>query len=304
VTSILQRKGIDGRTRNLQQGDTVKKGTILASVREADYRRVVDQYKGQVEQAEAASAKAKEDFGRADALYKANALTQPDYDAAKAQLDSTAGTLVTAKAGLAQAQQGLADCQLRAPLDGVILSRNIELGTLVATGTAGFSMGDTRAVKAIFGIPDLMLPSLHLGQKQPVRTEVYTQDFVGRVTAISPQADQKSRTFQVEVTVENPKDLLKSGMVATLPFGGSKLPAPLLVVPLNAIASPADGSNTFSVFVVVHEQGKDIARRRVVQPGPAYGNMVSINKGLALGDQVVTNGATIVTDGQAVRVIQ
>ena len=55
--------------------------------------------------------------GRADALYKANALTQSDYDAAKAQYDSTQGAVATAQAAVAQAQQALADCELRAPLE-------------------------------------------------------------------------------------------------------------------------------------------------------------------------------------------
>jgi RND family efflux transporter MFP subunit len=303
VTSILQRKGADGRTRNLQQGDFVKKGMVLATVRESDYRHALEQYQGQVTQAQAGLLKSQQDFTRAQNLYNANALTQPDFDGAKAQLDSSQGTLTTAKAALAQAQQALADCELRAPSDGQILSRNIEVGTLAATGTPAFTMGETSVVKAVFGIPDTVLPSVKLGQSQSIRTETYPQSFEGRVTAISPQADQKSRTFQVEVTVPNMGDLLKSGMVATLNLGQAKLPAPLLVVPLSAIVSPSDGSNSFNVFVVVREGEKEIARRRAVQPGPAFGNMVSIIKGVALGEHVISNGATFVNDGQAVRVI-
>lgn len=303
VTQILQRKGADGRVRNLQAGDFVKKGTVLATVREADYQHAVEQYRGQVEQAQAGALKSQQDFARAQALYNANALTQPDYDAAKAQLDSSQGTLTTAKASLAQAQQALADCEARAPSDGQILSRNIEIGALVATGTPAFTMGETSVVKAVFGIPDTVLPSLKLGQRQSIQTEIYPQSFEGRVTAISPQADQKSRTFQVEVTLPNRGDLLKSGMVATLALGQAKLPAPVQVVPLSSIVSPSDGTNTFDVFVVVREGEKEIARRRPVQPGPAFGNMVSITRGVALGERVISNGATLVSDGQAVQVI-
>ena len=218
VTSILQRKGVDGRVRNLQQGDWVKKGAVLATVRQTDYQHAVEQYKGQLEQAQAGAEKSKQDFGRAQALYNANAMTQTDYDAAKAQYDSSQGAVTTAQAAVAQAQQALNDCELRAPMDGQILSRNIELGALVGTGTAGFTMGDTR-VKALFGVPDTVLASVALGKKQAIETETYQQQFYGPVTAVAPQADQKSRTFQVEVTVPNPKDLLKSGMIATLILG-------------------------------------------------------------------------------------
>jgi len=303
VTDILQRKGADGRVRNIQQGDWIKKDTVLATVRQEDYEHTVQQYTGQFEQAKASATKAKEDFARADALYKANALTQTDYDAAKAQLDSSQGTVTTAQAALNQAQQALADCQLRAPMDSTVLSRNIELGALVAAGTQAFTVGDIHLVKAVFGVPDTLLSAIQLGKKQNVLTETYSQEFTGQVTSVSPQADQKSRTFQVEVTIPNEKQLLKSGMVATLDLGQSKLQRPVLVVPLSAIVSTSDGQKSFSVFVVTGEPGHQVAHKRPVQPGGAFGNKVEITSGVALGDRVISNGATLVFDGQAVRVI-
>jgi multidrug efflux pump subunit AcrA (membrane-fusion protein) len=93
-------------------------------------------------------------------------------------------------------------------------------------------------------------------------------------------------------------------MVATLDLGQPKLSSPVPVVPLGAIVSgPDESSKAFSVFVVVREGDKDVARRRIVQPGMAYGNMVSITRGVSPGDRVISNGATLVNDGQVVRVI-
>jgi RND family efflux transporter MFP subunit len=303
VVSILQRKGADGRVRNIQQGDYEKRGTVLATVRQEDYRHTVEQYAGQVEQAKAGAQKAREDFNRAKALYAANAMTQPDYDAAKAQNDSAEGSLVTAQAMLSQAQQALSDCELRAPTDGTILSRNIEIGALVAAGTTGFTFGDIHLVKAIFGVPDTVLSTVKLGKKQAVATETYRQEFIGQVTAISPQADQKSRTFQIEVTLPNEKELLKAGMVATLDLGQTKFQRPVLVVPLSSIVSVNDGTKVFSVFVVNQESGKDVARRKNITPGDAFGNKVSIVSGLSLGEKVISNGAPLLVDGQVVRLI-
>ena len=303
VTSILQRKGADGRIRNIQPGDWVKKDTVLATVREEDYQHSVEQYTGQLQQAKASATKAQEDFARASALYTANALTQTDYDAAKAQLDSSQGTVTTAQAALNQAQQALSDCQLRAPLASTVLSRNIEMGTLVAAGTQAFTLADIHLVKAVFGVPDTLLGSIKPGKKQTVLTESYPQGFTGQITSISPQADQKSRTFQVEVTIPNEKELLKAGMVATLDLGESKLPHAVLVVPLSAIVSASDGVHSFSIFVVTGEPGREVAHRRNVQPGGAFGNKVEITSGVGLGDRVISNGATMVVDGQAVRVI-
>jgi RND family efflux transporter MFP subunit len=303
VVKILQRTGADGRVRNIQQGDYVKKGTVLATVRQDDYQHTVEQYAGQVEQAKAGAQKAQQDFARAQALYAANAMTQPDYDGAKAQNDSTQGSLVTAQAALSQAQQALADCELRAPTDGTILGRNIEIGALVAAGTTGFTFGDIHLVKAFFGVPDTVLGSVKLGKKQAVVTEIFPQEFIGQITAISPQADQKSRTFQIEVTLPNEKELLKAGMVATLDLGQANVRRAALVVPLSSIVSVNDGTKTFSVFVVNQEGRKDVARRKNVTPGDAYGNKVSIVSGVSLGEKVISNGAPLLVDGQIVRVI-
>ena len=304
VTTIQQRKGVDGRPRNLQQGDSVKKGEVLAMVRQSDYQQTVAQYEGQLNQAQAGALKSRQDFERAQALYNASAMTQSDFDAATAQNNSSQGAVMAAQAAVAQAHQALNDCELRAPSDGQILSRNIELGVLAGAGTVGFTMGDTTRVKAVFGVPDTVLGSVDLGRKQGVQTESYAQEFYGQITAISPQADPKSRTFQVEVTIPNPKGLLKAGMVATLDLGQAKLSVPVMVVPLGAIVSAPDGTKEFSVFVVVRESDKDIARRKRVQPGAAYGDKVSVTNGLSLGERVISNGGTLVTDGQAVRIIQ
>jgi len=303
VTKILQRTGADGRVRNIQQGDYVKKGTVLATVRQDDYQHTVEQYTGQVEQAKAGAQKAQQDFARAKALYAANAMTQPDYDGAKAQNDSAQGSLVTAQAALTQALQALADCELRAPTDGTILGRNIEIGALVAAGTTGFTFGDIHLVKAVFGVPDTVLGSVKLGKKQAVATEIFPQEFIGQITAISPQADQKSRTFQIEVTLPNEKELLKAGMVATLDLGQANVRRAALVVPLSSIVSVNDGTRTFSVFVVNQEGGKDVARRKNVTPGDAYGNKVSIVSGVSLGEKVISSGAPLLVDGEMVRVI-
>ena len=72
---------------------------------------------------------------------------------------------------------------------------------------------------------------------------------------------------------------------------------------LSAIVSVGDGSKAFSVYVVTGEPGKEVAHRRNVQPGGTYGNKVEINSGVNFGERVISNGATLVVDGQAVRVI-
>jgi len=303
ITSILQRPAVGGGTRVAQQGDYVKRGTVMATVRQADYQHAVQQYSGQLEQAKAAALNAQQNFARAQALYTANALTQTDYDSAKAQLDSTRGSVKTAQASVDEARQTLADCELRAPISSWVLQRNVEVGDFAATGTAGFTLGDTRQVKAVFGVPDNLLSSLKVGQKQAVVTESVPQVFQGRVTAISPIADAKSRTFEIEVTIPNADGLLKAGMVATLDLGKSPLLHAVDVVPLNSVVAAGEGSKGFAVFVISKNGTQDVVRLQPVQLGDTYGNQVAILKGVTEGDRVVAMGATQVKDGQAVQII-
>jgi RND family efflux transporter MFP subunit len=301
VTKITQVRGADGNTRDLDPGDWVARGKILAVVREDDYRENVQRFTGILSQATAAAQNAKQDFDRASALFAAQAFTQPAFDAAKTQLDSSNAFVLVAEAQLKEAQLALSDCTLLAPMDGWITSRGVEVGDLVASGTVGFTVVDTNRVKAVFGLPDTLLGSIRLGQPKEVVTEALPETFQGRITMISPQADPKSRVFPVEVTIPNPRQRLKVGMVATLSLGGA-LPHPVPVVPLSAIVSPADGSKGFAVFVLTREGDRDIARQRRVELGETYGNRAAVLQGVALGDRVIAVGATQVTDGQVVKI--
>ncbi len=303
VTDVLQVKSPAGGMRYVDQGDWVKKGTVLATVREDDYRNTLQQAEGQLIQAQAAALDAQQNFARAQALIAANALTQPDYDSAKAQLDSTSGSVKAAEGAVRNAKQALADCRLVAPMDSWVANRNVDVGDFAATGTVGFTLVDTRLVKAVFGVPDTLLSKVQLRQKQQVTTEALPQAFEGRITAISPAADPKSRSFQVEVTIPNPRNELKSGMIATLDLGQGKLERPLTVVPLSAIVSPSEGMKTFAVYVVAREGQHDVARRRQVELGDTYGNRVAVTQGVTAGEQVISNGGTYVIDGQAVQIV-
>lgn len=302
VTKIMQVRGVDGNLRNVDPGDRVTRGQILAVVREDDYSNSVQRFSGNLSQATAAAQNAKQDFDRASALLAANAITQPAYDSAKAQLDSSNASVLAVGAELKEAQLALSDCTLVAPMDGWVTSRAIEVGDLVASGSISFTLVDTHRVKTVFGLPDTLLSTIRLGQTQEVATEALSEEFQGRITMISPQADAKSRVFPVEVTIPNPHERLKVGMVATLSLGVGQSRS-LPVVPLTAIVSPADGSKGFAVFVLTREGDHDIAKQRRVQIGETFGNRVAVLQGLAPGDRVIAVGATQVTDGQAVRIV-
>jgi RND family efflux transporter MFP subunit len=263
-------------------------------------------------QADVDGAQAKVDGARQQlaAAGAAVMVQQSKLDAAQAGTTGAQAGVRGAQAGLRVKQVPLSDTELRAPMDGLILKRNIEVGTLyvpsIATSwTAAFTMMDTSQVKAVFGIPDVALSEVRLGETYTVTAEAQPgKQFRGIVTQIRPSADEKSRVFQVEVTIPNPKHDLQSGMIVSLEVRGARLTQAANVVPVAAVVR-APGSDNFAVFVAEESGGKTIARSRPIQTGQVFGgNRIQITGGLQPNDRVIVNGAGILKDGQEIRLQQ
>jgi RND family efflux transporter MFP subunit len=303
VDSIRQVKSPSGGMRNVDQGDWVQKGTVLAVVRQQDYLDKVQQAQAQVARSQAEFEKAKLSFDRVSALYSSQSATKPDYDSAQAQLTSTQASVSGAQAQLSEANVALDYCSLKAPFSGWIVSRNVDLGTLVGPATNGFTLADTQSVKAVFGVPDTSISRVRLGQRLAITTDSFPQAFAGRVSAISPAADPKSRVFSVEVTIPNPHDRLKSGMIASLVLDGLQLPQSVLVVPLAAVIRDPARASGFAVMIAEGGGETETARLRAVELGDIYGNMIAAKGGLTGGESVITTGVGLIKNGDKVRIL-
>jgi multidrug efflux system membrane fusion protein len=305
LTHILQVKGVDGKMRNLQEGDYVKRGAVLAQVRQSDYEAKLAQAAGLNAAARASLEKAKLDLVRARNLYAANSLTKSDYDKAMAQYGETLGSVAATGGQVKEARIALQDTKLKAPTAALVLKRKVEVGDLVNAGTVGFTVANTEEVKVIFGISDLMLKHVKLGDQLAVTTEALrSRQFRGQVTAISPSADPKSRVFDVEITIPNPDQDLKVGMIAAVAVATGQAPAAVTVVPLTAVVRSKTNPEGYALFVVEGPKGRRIARLRDnIELGEVYGNMITITKGVNVGEPVIVTGATLVADGQRVRIV-
>ena len=303
VDTILQVIGADGQKRNVDQGDWVTKGTVLAVVHQQDYQDKLQQAQAQLSRAQAEYDKAKLTFERTSALYAARSATKPDYDSAKAQLDSTAASVSSAKAQIGEAEVALQYCSLLAPFDGWIVKRTVDVGSLVGPATNGFTISDTRTVKVVFGVPDLVIGQVKLGQSLAITTDALPGTFRGRVSTISPAADPKSRVYSVEVAIQNPRNQLKSGMIATLSLGGESLPRSVTVVPLEAVVRDPQQANAFAVMVAEGAGDTVTAHLHSVELGDAYGNRIAIVRGVDVNQRVITTGVNLIKDGEAVRLL-
>ena len=289
--------------------------------------------RAQVNDAKASYDRANLDFNRAQILFGTQTITKPDYDATKAQyevaqakLDAARGQLkvAEAKVATARAQIGstqskirtaeaitytatipLQDTVLRAPMSAVVIDRKVEMGTLVSQGTTGFVLADLNNVKAAFGVPDLALQSLKLGDTLNVSSDALPgNEFSGHISRISPSADQNSRVFDVEVSIPNPAGQLKPGMIASLEVNeGAAATSEVPVVPLTAITRAKDNPNAYAVLVVEEREGKQFARVRTVSLGESFGNAMAVTSGVQKGELVITTGVTQVADGERVSIV-
>jgi multidrug efflux system membrane fusion protein len=170
----------------------------------------------------------------------------------------------------------------------------------------GFVLADLARVKAVFGVPDGVVQRVKVGTSLRVKSEaVGSADFPGRVTAVSPSADAQSRVFGVEVTIPNPERLLKAGMIATVEVASPEAPDIKAGSPTVSVAAIVKSARAggYALFVADGPDDACVARVRDVTLGRISGNRVAVEKGLKVGDRVVVSGASLLTDGDRVRVI-
>ena len=332
IASLYRVKGADGRMRELQVGDEVPAGAVLAHLRRSDYEAsfnsavgqehslqgALDASQAELDRAKADQTKADLDFERAQALYAAKAMTRPDYDAAvqqhasatanveaaMRQIDSRHGQVAAALAQTAAARINLGDTNLTAPMPGVIVEKTVEPGSLVSAGASALTLDDTRVVKVNFGVPDSMLANLKLGAVVPVQVEALQgHTLTGRITEIAASANRESRIFTVEVTLPNRDGSLKVGMIASIRIVKAN-PQMVPVVPLTALMTTESGSSSYSVFTVEQRDGKQFARLKSVRAGETQGKSVVIDEGLTPGERIVVNRTNQLSDGSLIRVIQ
>ncbi|HEU4404662.1 MAG TPA: efflux RND transporter periplasmic adaptor subunit [Polyangiaceae bacterium] len=291
--------------RLLQPGDAVEKGEVLATLREDDFRNKLSELSGLRSDAASVYARAKLEYERAEGLFAQGAISKAEFDSVKARYGSAAGAAAAAGARVSEASLVLSDAKLRSPIDGIVLSRGVEVGALVAPGAPVFVIADTRTVRVLFGVPDVVRQGLALERPVAVTSDAIPgRVFAGTVTKIAAQADARTRAFDVEATVDNADGALKVGMVAQAVLGASgEGPGASLLVPLSAVVRPPGAASGFAVFVAAPEAGADVARLRRVGLGELASNRVAVTEGIGPGERVIVQGATLVGDGQRVNVI-
>lgn len=296
--------------RAIDKGDFVEKGTVLARIRAADYSHKFKTSEAQLGQARAQAVLAKQDLARAKKLYAGGAITRADLDAQVAQANATEAQVDGALAQSKEAGLALADTVLRAPMDGVVLFRAVEVGTLVAAGQLALSVADTRNMKAVFGAPQMLVEQLSVGS--PVSVFVGAESeakapeklLAAHVTRIAPAADTNGRVFSVEAELPNAAGTLRAGSVVSVRVNRANAAEHALMVPLRSVIRSPEPARGYSVFVLPGTSDRGSVDLVEVSLGEVLGNSVSVTSGLSGSERVVTVGATLLRDGASAIVIR
>jgi len=277
----------------VQLGQRVARGEELARLDATVQRAQLDQARAQAEQAAAGLELAEAELGRAENLHNQGASTDRDLQAASIQVRTARAQQQAADAAVRLAERRVADATVRAPFAGTIATVQLELGALVGPGTPAFGLVDLSEARIGVGVAGREVPLVAEGQVARVRVpSLGERGFAGRVSAISPTTDPRTRTWPVDITVPNPDGELRAGMVARVQIVVGERQA--VVVPEGAVV---EGEQTV-VFAI---EG-DVAVRRVVDLGRSADGLVEVRSGVTPGEQVAVLGSQHLSDGVKVSI--
>jgi multidrug efflux system membrane fusion protein len=254
------------------------------------------------EQADLASFKAQATVGQLS-LDRAKQLASRQFGP-QATVDSAQAVYDQANAGIAKTQAIISQKLVRAPFDGELGVRHVEVGQYLTAGTQIVTLTDLSAVYANFTTTEKDRATLQVGQTVRVVVDAYpARKFEGKITTIEPQINTDTRSIRIQATIENPDHVLKPGMFATTTVVLPDKPA-VVTVPETAVDYTLYGD---SVYLITEKKADDgttslTAVRTFVRTGDRIDGRVVITNGLKPGDRVVAVGQLKLQSGAAVAI--
>jgi multidrug efflux system membrane fusion protein len=283
---------VNGRITDIlfTAGASVKKGTPLVQLFDGPEQGDLANFKAQQRVAQISLDRAKQ-------LAERQVGPQATVDTAQAAFDQ-------ASAGIAKTEAIISQKLVRAPFDGELGVRRVEVGQYLTAGTQIVSLTDLSVLFANFTVTEKDSAQLKVGQTVRIAVDAYPgRTFEGKITTIEPQIATETRNIRVQATIQNPDKILKPGMFATTTIVLPDNP-PVVTVPETAVDYTLYGD---SVYLLNEKKGEDgktslSVTRTFVQTGKRIEGRAEILKGLKEGDRVVAVGQLKLQSGSAVTI--
>lgn len=289
---------VDGRIETLQvdEGDLVRAGTVIANLEANELAAQVTQAEGNLLVAKAELEQAEMDLKRAEMLAKQDAIAAQALDSARIKRDLSIGKVKAAEGNLSYLATRLDNATVIAPRDGTVVKRHLQAGFFVKAGSPIVSIADDSTLLAKATLGEGQITQIKVGAPATVLVNALADEaFTGTVTRISPAAALPARTFTAEISIPNERGVLKPGMFAKVELIGNQRTG-VLAVPEGALVLREDQKTVY----VVNSENK--VQQQLLKLGYVGNGWAEVLEGVNEGDMIITAGHNKLKDGSVVNV--
>jgi RND family efflux transporter MFP subunit len=292
-------------------GDTVRQGQILAKIYDTTFRDLVTRDQAQLRQTRLSFSRDSSTYVRQKSLYDKKLISESDYQIALTQYESSKAALDASEASLTQNKDALSNTEIRSPVYGVIVRRNIAVGVVASGGAAAFEIANLSGLESRLFLPVRDWERARVGQSVNFRLSGDTRVAArGVVSRIGPQVDPVSGLGEVVVSLVEKTSSIYQGALAEATIRLSTresvivIPRTAMIENVQTVIEPESNTirlnRTYSAFVVTDST----AVRRQLTLGIQMGDKIEILSGLQEGDKLVTTGMNNLDDNTPVRIAQ
>ena len=275
----------------VDEGSYVRQGQVLVKLNDALLQAQLRQQQAAVQTAEANAARDDAALGRAQELKQRGFLSQASLDTALANQRASRANLASAQASLSETRTRLSQAEIKAPVSGLIISRSVTKGQIVAAGTELFRMVRDGRLELDAQVPETELPALRAGQTATITSNEGVKTS-GTIRIVTPEVDAQTRLGLARITL-SPGSGLKPGMFARAAIDAGAQPT--TVVPTGAVLYR---ENKAGVYVL---NADNSAHFRPVTVLSRRDDQTSVS-GIEPGVRVVVQGAGFLSEGDKVTV--
>lgn len=270
-----------------EKGSSLTKGQIIARIND-------DVLAAQVEEARAGAGIATSRYEMQRRLWEEEGIgSEIAFLQAKADAES-------ASARYGQLQARLSRTLIRSPVAGTFDDDLVYAGEIVQPGTPVARVVNASRLRIAGGVPERFAPQVSVGDEASITFDILPgTTYTGRIEFVGTAVDRQSRTFPIEIVMDNPDGAVKPYMIANVRVLMSQIEN-AIVVSREVLLRTEDG---FQALVVVSEDGNDIAVSRELALGASDENSVVVTQGLAAGDRLVVRGQQLADPGDRVRIV-
>ncbi len=270
----------------VKEGDAVRKGQVMAQIDNSVLQQQVASVKTQL-------SFATNLYNKQKALWDKQIGSEVQYLSAKNNKESL-------EASMATLNDQLEMSRIKSPINGTVEEINLRVGQMASPGLPAVRVVNFSTAKIVAEISEAYASKIKTGNKVIVSFPDFNTDIEAKIHFTSKYINPVNRTFLTEIRLGQSKVEYRANMMAVVKINDYNNPA-AFVVPVSLVRESSQGKY---IFIAREENGKLLARRKVVSVGNTYNGMAEITSGMADGDKVITTGYNSLVEGQLIKISQ